>query len=182
MSANEANSNIRKNIEETVNSFLSSYEDGRVQNDTSIINRDVTPECTRQLLPASLLKALGAPESVVFSNDQYEKLYADDLAVGGVYNTVTKNLVIDAEARRAAVTSKSDFKYKDGDSLVVEFSWTLNFNEDGTKIDKVIEFADADAVKRMAAKAQELQASRETNGINGDSGMLEKEVDFFETG
>lgn len=91
-------------------------------------------------------------------------------------------MVIDAEARRAAVTSKSDFKYKDGDSLVVEFSWTLNFNEDGTKIDKVIEFADADAVKRMAAKARELQASRETNGINGDSGMLEKEVDFFETG
>ncbi|KAL6916527.1 hypothetical protein ACHAPO_011234 [Fusarium lateritium] len=182
MSANEANVDIRKNMEETVNSFLSAYEDGREQNDTSIINRDLTPECTRQLLPVSLCKALGLPETALITNDQYEKLYANDLSVGGVYNTVSKHLVIDAEAKKAAVTSKSDFKYKDGDVIAVEFSWTFNFNEDGSKIDKVIEFADGDAVKRMAAKAQELQASRGTNGVNGDGGKLKQDVDFSETG
>ncbi|GKU06538.1 hypothetical protein FLAG1_04664 [Fusarium langsethiae] len=182
MPANKDNIGIRKTIEATVNSFLSAYEDGRKQNNTSIINRDVTPECTRQLLPASLCKALGVPEPGLISNDQYEKLYADDLAVGGVYNTVSKRLVIDAEAKKAAVTSKSDFKYKDGDVVTMEFAWTFYLNEDGSKIDKVIEFADGDAVKRLAAKAQKHQASRGTIGANGDGGKLQQEVDFFETG
>jgi hypothetical protein len=182
MPANEASTDIRKAIEATVNSFLSAYEDGRKSNDTSIINRSVTSDCTRQLLPASLCKALGVPEIFLISNDQYEKLYADDLAVGGVYNTVSKHLVIDSDARRAAVTSTSDFKYNDGDVIKAEFSWTFYLNDDGSKICKVIEFADGDAVKRMAAKAQEFQASQGAASANSDDGKLNQEVDFSKTG
>ncbi|RGP64005.1 hypothetical protein FLONG3_9704 [Fusarium longipes] len=181
MSANEANTSLRKVIEATVNSFLSAYEDGREQNDTSIINRDVTPDCTRQLLPVSLCKALGVPEPFLMTNDLYEKLYADDLAVGGVYNTVNKHLIIDTEARSAAVNSTSDFKYNDGDILTLEFSWTFYLNEDGTKISKVIEFADNDGVKRMAAKAQE-KGNQATANVDSDGIELNHEVDFAETG
>ncbi|KAL4731732.1 hypothetical protein ACLX1H_000714 [Fusarium chlamydosporum] len=172
MATNEGRSNIREAIEATVTSFLSAYEDGREQNDPSIINRAVTPECTRQLLPASLCKALGAPESLLIPNDQYEHLYANDLTVGGVYNTVKKDLVVDVEAQRAAVTTTSDFRYLDGEVLTLEFSWTFYLNKDGSKICKVIEFADGDAVKRMAAKAQNLDGGKETGSADaGDAKM-----------
>ena len=105
---------IRKTIEATINSFLSSYEDGREQGNTSLINRDVTADCTRQLLPVSLCKTLGAPETFLMPNDMYEQLYIDDLIIGGVYNTVNEHMSIDTEARMAAVNSTSDFKFKDG--------------------------------------------------------------------
>ncbi|KAJ4003835.1 hypothetical protein NW752_011963 [Fusarium irregulare] len=169
---------IRKTIEATVNSFLSSYEDGREQGNTSLINRDVTADCTRQLLPVSLCKALGAPETFLMPNDLYEQLYIDDLTIGGVYNTVNKHVAIDTEARMAAVNSTSDFKFKDGEVLTMEFSWTFYLNEDGTKISKVIEFADASAVQHLAAKAQELKARQGTN----DGAKMNQEVDFSETG
>ncbi|KAJ4111368.1 hypothetical protein NW768_011947 [Fusarium equiseti] len=169
---------IRKTIEATINSFLSAYEDGREQNDTSLINRDVTADCTRQLLPASLCKALGAPELFLIPNDMYEQLYADDLTVGGVYNNVAKHLAIDTEARIAAVNSTCDFKFKDGEVLTMEFSWTFYLNDDGSKINKVIEFADGAAVQYMAAKAQELKARQG----NTDGAKMNQEVDFSETG
>ncbi|KAI1040680.1 hypothetical protein LB505_012223 [Fusarium chuoi] len=167
-----ANSDLRKQIETTVNSFLASYEDGRKAKDPTVINRDVTPDCTRQLLPASLCKALGLPEEFLIPNDIYEKLYADDLSLGGVHNTVSKHLTIDVEARRAAVESSGDIIYHHGETLHLEFSWIFYLTGDGTKISRVIEFADSMAVLKMAAIAKE-RAAR--------SGQ-DEEVDFDATG
>lgn len=167
-----ANSDLRKQIETTVNSFLASYEDGRKAKDPTVINRDVTPECTRQILPASLCKVLGLPEEFLMSNDIYEKLYADDLSLGGVHNTVSKHLTIDVEARRAAVESSGDMIYNHGENLHLEFSWIFYLTGDGTKISRVIEFADSMAVLKMAAIAKE-RAAR--------SGQ-DEEVDFDATG
>ncbi|KAF4340100.1 hypothetical protein FBEOM_5960 [Fusarium beomiforme] len=163
---------LRKQIEVTVNSFLASYEDGRKANDPSVINRDVTPDCTRQLLPASLCKALGLPEEFLMTNDIYEKLFADDLSLGGIHNTVSQHLLIDVEARRAAVESSGDMIYHDGEVLHLEFSWILYLNEDAKKISKVIEFADSNAVQKMAVIAKELAAKDK----------LGQEVDFDATG
>ena len=78
----------------------------------------------------------------------------------------------------AAANSTSDFKFKDGEVLTMEFSWTFYLNEDGTKISKVIEFADASAVQHLAAKAQELKARQGSS----DGAKMNQEVDFSETG
>ncbi|RBR10828.1 hypothetical protein FVER53590_08811 [Fusarium verticillioides] len=166
-----ANSDLRKQIETTVNSFLASYEDGRKAKDLTVINRDVTSDCTRQLLPASLCKALGLPDEFLMPNEIYEKLYADDLSLG-VHNTESKHLTIDVEARRAAVESSGDMIYHHGETLHLEFSWTFYLTGDGTKISRVIEFADSTAVLKMAAIAKEL-AARSGQG---------EEVDFDATG
>ncbi|KAG5752414.1 hypothetical protein H9Q70_004963 [Fusarium xylarioides] len=166
------NSDLRKQIETTVNSFLASYEEGRKAKDPSIINRDVTSDCIRQLLPTSLCKALGLPEEFLIPNDLYEKLFADDLSLGGVHNTVSKHLTIDVEARRAAVESSGDMIYHHGETLHLEFSWIFYLTADGTKINRVFEFADSTAVSRMVAIAKE----RAANSGQG------QEVDFDATG
>ncbi|KAF5624472.1 hypothetical protein F52700_9641 [Fusarium sp. NRRL 52700] len=167
-----ANSDLQKQIETTVNSFLASYEDGRKARDPTLINRDVTPDCTRQLLPASLCKELGLPEEFLMPNDIYEKLYADDLSLGGIHNTVSKHLTIDVESRRAAVESSGDMIYHHGETLHLEFSWIFYLTGDGTKISRVIEFADSTAVLKMAAIAKDRTAR------NGQG----EEVDFDATG
>ncbi|KAF5000500.1 hypothetical protein FGRMN_1667 [Fusarium graminum] len=154
MSSNQTSVSIRASIEATIDSFLLAYEDGRKANDPSIINRAVTPDCTRQLLPASLCEALGAPPEFLMPNDLYQKLFTDDLSLGGVHNTATRHLVVDLEARRAAVSTTQEFKYHDGEVVPLEFAWTFYFNGDGTKISKVIEVADSNAVTKMVAKAQ----------------------------
>ncbi|KAF4448051.1 hypothetical protein F53441_8482 [Fusarium austroafricanum] len=172
MSTNEASQDLRKHIEATVDSFLSAYEDRRKANDPSVINRVVTPDCTRQLLPASLCKALGAPEEFHMPNDLYEKLFSDDLSLGGMDNLVNKHLSIDVEDRRAAVTSQGDMIYHHGEVVPLEFSWTFYLNEDDTKISKVIEFADAIGVMKMAAIAKE----------RGATARQAQDVDFNGTG
>ncbi|KAF5660214.1 hypothetical protein FHETE_9043 [Fusarium heterosporum] len=146
--------NIRAHIKATIDSFLLAYEDGRDANDSSIINRAVTPDCTRQLLPVSLCEALGAPPEFLMPNDLYQKLFTDDLSLGGVHNTTTRHLVVDLEARRAAVSTTQEFKYHNGEVIPLEFAWTFCFNGDGTKISKVIEVADSNGVMKMVAKAQ----------------------------
>ncbi|UQC81766.1 uncharacterized protein CLUP02_07252, partial [Colletotrichum lupini] len=76
-----------------------------------------------------------------------------DIAVFIVGATTTSNLVVDSEARKAALTSSSDIKFRDGsENLQLEFSWFFDFNEDGSKVTKVIEFCDKDSVMLMHSK------------------------------
>jgi len=49
-----ASMSLRQRMEATARAFLCAYEEGSVQNDASIINHNVTADCTRYLLPASV--------------------------------------------------------------------------------------------------------------------------------
>ncbi|KAF4962558.1 hypothetical protein FSARC_9336 [Fusarium sarcochroum] len=161
MSSDQTNQDLRKKIEATLVSFLAAYEDGKAQNNPSLINRDVTPDCLRHLLPTSLCKSLGLPPDFAMNNEIYEQNYANDLKLGGVHDTVNTNLVIDVDASKAALTTKSDLTFNEGDLLVLEFAWFFDLNEDGSKIKRVVEFADPDAVKAMEARGR--QAALETS-------------------
>ncbi|KAM0424507.1 hypothetical protein ACHAPT_010221 [Fusarium lateritium] len=154
MASNQDSAGIRKAIEATTRGFIAAYKDGAIENDPAIINRNVDPSCTRHLLPASLLKALGAPLDYVIGNDEYEKLFAQDLEVGGVERSDISNLTIDVEARKAAAATVTDMVCKDGETIVMEHSWFLSFNEDGSKVTKVVEFCDAESVHRLMAKSK----------------------------
>ncbi|EXF74828.1 hypothetical protein COL5a_000106 [Colletotrichum fioriniae] len=144
---------FRQKVEATIKSFFEAYTDGEKQNDASIINREVTPDCTRQLLPRSMTKAFGIPGDFILDNAAYATQFAKDIAVFVVGATTVSNLVVDSEARKAALTSTSDIKFKDGsENLQLEFSWFFDFNEDGSKVTKVIEFCDKDSVMIMHSK------------------------------
>ncbi|GJC87754.1 hypothetical protein ColLi_10592 [Colletotrichum liriopes] len=155
MTSNQSSTDLRKAIEATTKSFLAAYTDSADQHDPSLINRDVTSDCTRHLLPNTMLKAFGVPTDFSIDNASYLKNLVKDLRVCSVQNSVISNLVIDTEARKAALTSTSDIVYKEGsDSHPIEFSWFLDFNEDGSKVKKVIEFCDKDTVLVMHARVE----------------------------
>lgn len=60
------------------------------------------------------------------------------------------NLVIDTEIRRVAMTSIAEVHPQHGQWFSYEQAWVLYFNEDGSKVEKVVEFCDKDALVKMA--------------------------------
>lgn len=150
MASGPSTTSLRESIEATARAFLSAFEEGVVQDDTSIINRDVTADCTRHMHPASVPQAFGLPTDYSFDTTTFQQAYAKDIKVLEFRNNTMANLVIDTDARRAAFTSIAEVHGKGGGSCSAEQAWVLYFNEDGSKVKKVIEFCDKDAIVRMA--------------------------------
>ncbi|GFF59846.1 hypothetical protein IFM51744_10071 [Aspergillus udagawae] len=150
MASSPSSTNLRGRIEATARAFLSAYEEGGAQNDASIINRDVNADCTRYLLPASVPQAFGLPVDFFFDTTKYQETFAKDIKVLKFRNNIIANLVIDTEARRAAFTSIADVHANSGESYQAELAWFLYFNEDGSKVKKVVEFCDKDVILKMA--------------------------------
>jgi len=144
-------SDLRKRIETTTRAFLSAFEEGGTQDNASLINRDVTADCSRHMLPASILQAFELPAEFSFDNTTFQGVFAKDIKVLKFENNIMSNLVIDTEARRAAFTSLAEVRTHRGESYPVEQSWILYFNEDGSKVRKVVEFCDKDAILKMAS-------------------------------
>ncbi|KAH6704246.1 hypothetical protein BKA61DRAFT_618205 [Leptodontidium sp. MPI-SDFR-AT-0119] len=153
MALSPSSTNLRERIEATVRAFLSAYEEGGVNDDASIINRDVTTECTRHLLPASVPHAFGLSTDFFFDTKTYQETYAKDIKVLKFRNFNSANLVIDTNARRAAFTSIATVHPNGGESYLAEAAWFLYFNQDGSKIEKVVEFCDKEVLLKMANTA-----------------------------
>ncbi|OJJ70112.1 hypothetical protein ASPBRDRAFT_130277 [Aspergillus brasiliensis CBS 101740] len=145
--------NLRLCIEATARAFLSAYEEGSVRNDASIINRNVTADCTRYLLPSSVPHAFGLPADFFFDTAKYQETFAKDIKVLKFTNNIMANLIIDTEARRAAFTSVAEVHANNGETYRAEIAWFLYFNEDGSKVKRVVEFCDKDVILRMATTA-----------------------------
>ncbi|KAL1856965.1 hypothetical protein Daus18300_010525 [Diaporthe australafricana] len=151
MAATTSSTSLRERIEATARSFLQAYEDGGAQNDASIINRDVTADCERYLLPASVPQAFGLPTDFFFDTTKYRETFAQDIKLLKFKNNIISNLIIDTEARRAAFTSIAEVHIvSSGDSYPAELAWYLYFTEDGSKVKKVVEFCDKDVILKMA--------------------------------
>jgi hypothetical protein len=52
--------------------------------------------------------------------------------------------------RRAAFTSVAEVWVKNGEVYSAEQAWALYSNEDGFKVNKVVEFCDKDVILKMA--------------------------------
>ncbi|KAH9203246.1 hypothetical protein DL95DRAFT_399524 [Leptodontidium sp. 2 PMI_412] len=150
MASSSPSMSLRERIKTTTRAFLSAFEEGATHNDPSIINRDVTADCTRHLLPASVPQAFSLPVDFSFGTTEFQEAFAKDIKVLEFRNNIMANLVIDTEARRAAFTSIAEVHAKNGESYSCEQAWVLYFNEDGSKVKKVIEFCDKDVIVKMA--------------------------------
>ena len=152
MASNPSTSNLREQIEATARAFLSAFEEGAAQNDASIINREVTGDCTRHLLPASIPTAFGMPVDTAFDTASFQGLFGNDIRVLNFKDNIMSNLIIDTGARRAAFTAATDvYVRSSGEKYSSEAAWFLYFNEDGSKVKKVVEFCDKDALLKMAS-------------------------------
>ncbi|KAJ4991872.1 hypothetical protein SVAN01_02722 [Stagonosporopsis vannaccii] len=147
---NSTATNLRERMETTARAFLSAFEEGSAEDNPSLINRDVTADCTRHMLPASVLEAVSLPTDFTFNTTQFQELFAKDIKVLQFKNNTISNLVIDTEAGRAAFTSIAEVHPKKGEWYNAEQAWFLYFNEDGSKVKKVVEFCDKDTILKMA--------------------------------
>ncbi|RFN54970.1 hypothetical protein FIE12Z_817 [Fusarium flagelliforme] len=143
---------VRSAIEKTTRQFLNAYIDVTEANDPSIINRDVTEDCKRHFLPKGVMELFGAPNGGPLDNATYEAALTRDMAKSRFTKTEMRNLAIDTEIRKAAMTSITQIKYHDGETHELEHSWILDFNEDGTKVSNVVEFCDMDTLRRMVGR------------------------------
>ncbi|KAL9562938.1 hypothetical protein ACKAV7_012955 [Fusarium commune] len=143
---------LRKNIEHTTIQFLVAYKEAGEQNDPAVINRDVTDSCKRYFKPAGVLQLFGSPPEDGLSNADFEAAMTLDLKKYIVTYTDISDLTIDTEAHKSGATNITGMLYKDGEEDVMEHSWILDFNEDGSKVTKVMEFCDMDGLRRMFAK------------------------------
>lgn len=143
---------LREAIENTARKFLGAYKEAGEQNDPAIINRDVTECCKRYFKPAGVLQLFGSPPVDGLSNADYEAAMALDLQKYVVTYSDISDVTVDTESRKSAATSVTGMKYKDGEEDVIEHSWVLDFNEDGSKVTKVIEFCDMNGLRRMFVK------------------------------
>ncbi|KAF4332268.1 hypothetical protein FBEOM_13943 [Fusarium beomiforme] len=143
---------LRKNIERTTRQFLGAYKEAGEQNNPAVINRDVTDSCKRYFKPAGVLQLFGSPPEDGLSNADYEAAMALDLKKYIVTYTDILDLTIDTEARKSGATTFTGMRYKTGEEDVMEHSWILDFNEDGSKVTKVMEICDMDGLRRMVGK------------------------------
>ncbi|KAM0547961.1 hypothetical protein ACHAO7_006916 [Fusarium culmorum] len=128
--------NIKQNIEATTKGYVSSFADAKAENNPQLVNRNTSPECLRSMLP-SILGGGGT-----MNNEAYEVIFTNGLQAGGMESANITDLVIDVDARKAAVTAVADMVFL-GEKSSMDFSWFLHFNEDGTKIVKIVEFVDS---------------------------------------
>ncbi|KAF9769796.1 hypothetical protein IL306_012734 [Fusarium sp. DS 682] len=143
---------LRKNIEHTTRQFLGAYKEAGEQNNPAVINRDVSDSCKRYFKPAGVLQLFGSPPEDGLSNADYEAAMALDLKKYIVTYTDILDLTIDTEARKSGATTVAGMRYKTGEEDIMEHSWILDFNQDGSKVTKVMEFCDMDGLRRMVAK------------------------------
>lgn len=147
---------LRETITKTLNVFLAGYVDGA--KDATKLSTVLTPDCLRTFAPLTFLNAIGAPADVALDNKTYEDFYAAELPVAwGKSLDEVANVVIDVEARTAAATTVYTNEFSDGEEFRFEFAWFLKFNQDGTAIERVLEWVDSVGTARYHAKIGELK-------------------------
>jgi hypothetical protein len=131
-----SSADIKQNIEATVKAYVASFVDARAENDPHLVNRNTSLDCLRSMLP-SILGGGGT-----MTNEAYEAVFTQGLQAGGMDANNITDLVIDVDARKAAVTTVADMVFL-GEKSSMDFSWFLHLNEDGTKIKRIVEFVDS---------------------------------------
>ncbi|KAM0207290.1 hypothetical protein ACHAPA_011471 [Fusarium lateritium] len=143
---------LRAAIEATTRQFFAAYVESGERNDPAIINRDVDPDCKRFYRPISLCNWFGVPPDWSHNNEAYKAGITANLEHGAIKTCEVFNLTIDADARKPAAMTVSKMLFKDGEELVMEHAWALDFNDDGSKVVKVVEFCDQLATRQMVSK------------------------------
>ncbi|KAF4996445.1 hypothetical protein FGRMN_4502 [Fusarium graminum] len=138
---------IKANIEMTVKSYLATFIDAKAQNDPTIVNRNTTADCVRQMLPS----ILGG--GATMNNEDYERIFTQGMEFAAMKANTPSDMVIDVDGRKAAVTAVTELEMSCGQKFSLDFAWFLHFNESGTKIKKIVEFVNSDSLRSMHQQA-----------------------------
>ncbi|CAO2655477.1 Nn.00g105410.m01.CDS01 [Neocucurbitaria sp. VM-36] len=149
---------------ETSKSFVLSHLDAYLAQDTSILSRDLVPEAHRRIGPATFEQKFH-PNG--WSNVQYEEsLVAKFRAFKGMKIQIN-NVTVDTKQQRASVHSSHIWTQSTAGQVwdwPMEFMWILDFNKEGDKVTKILQFVDTHNAMSFGRKIQQGEIDGQANG------------------
>ncbi|KAI1124777.1 hypothetical protein F5Y10DRAFT_268771 [Nemania abortiva] len=158
-----SSSRIRSTMEATVRDFLQSPFEATDTGDLRAISRRLTPECRRQLAPRSFLLHLETltPDNN-FDNAHSETAFRENFKVCRVKWIEVVDLVLDEAARRASARTKTVVSYHDDSEIEIETCWFFELVENGTQIQRIVEFVGEEMAARKHVKNMTLLRYRKS--------------------
>ncbi|KAK1760325.1 hypothetical protein QBC47DRAFT_456092 [Echria macrotheca] len=150
--------NLRSKMEHTLRALLQSPVEASAANDPSLLSTVLDPACKRYIQPASLLSKLGAPPDFFFDVPSYEAAIGSEMAVFSVKGVEVDNVCVDVEGRKGSAIAVFDQLLKDGREFRVGFSWHVEFSEDGERVVRILQYADAVGFVEFEGAVRELVA------------------------
>jgi hypothetical protein len=149
-------------IEATTRSFISCYEDATMVHNPTVLSRHCTATCERRLAPASVLRKLGMPPDLVWSNADYEARLRTELVDTESVKCEVLDLAVDERKRTSVARVAHRCKLTGKPVVLLEFVWTLKLDESGTKVTSLVEFVDTAESLRYLELMKEVAAARES--------------------
>jgi hypothetical protein len=156
MSANDV---LYTAIESSTKAFFGDLDEAiRVKN-TTILSRTLAPDCNRSLAPDSLIRTFGMPEGFSWTNEAYEQHMKPEVAIMEHATSEILFTAVDTQKRTSVARVAHHTKLRGKDAVRLEMVWFLDWNEDGSKVKKIVEFVDTAESIKIAQSMKESVAS-----------------------
>jgi hypothetical protein len=148
-------------METTLHTFLNGYLEATKHNDASLLSTVLTPTCTRKILPASFLTAMGAPPDFTMDVKAYEDHWTAQMKYVQVVGLDITHCSIDMGNMTAVARSVYVDRFVTGEEIVLDMAWFLRFDEGGERVTEVVQFVDGLEFVKFEAKVKEIREAME---------------------
>ncbi|KAK3365522.1 hypothetical protein B0T24DRAFT_597307 [Lasiosphaeria ovina] len=155
-SVSEVESAMKATLKTHLDDMLRVYKDKSTTN----VSRMLTPDATFTLAPATLLKTMGAPPTFSMTNAEREAHFTQQFPALANGDMELLETVVDAPGRKAVAHFRGTVTLVNDASFTLENVFIVHFTDDGTKINKTVEFADAATTLQFIGAVREIAASK----------------------
>lgn len=133
---------LYQRIHHTAMNFVMSYSQERCGADIKALSSTLSPDCRRFFAPASMWQTVPSLAKGR-TNEEYEQQMIPELTqLYASWHVEIKDIVVDEPARKAVTWSVHYCTTKQGKEYPFEIMFTLNMNQTGDRIDRIVEFVD----------------------------------------
>lgn len=150
-------------MSETSKAFVLSHLEAYLERDTSILSRNLVPDAHRRVCPATFEQEF-RPDG--WNNPEYEETLAHSFPAFKGMKLEINDVMVDTEKRRATVHSSHMWTVSTAGQLwdmPMEFIWILDFNKEGDKVTKILEFVDTHSAMTFGRKMREGEIDKPGN-------------------
>ncbi|KAH7184901.1 uncharacterized protein B0J16DRAFT_340633 [Fusarium flagelliforme] len=142
--------------EETVRQFANSQARSIQAKDPKLVSAILANNCRRFIAPASFMKSMGLPDELAkqgSSNEMYEQQFSIQIPFVESTSCDVHDIALDQQKMKATVHLTHRIKPVGvEEEFLIENMILLDFDKEGGKIEKIVEFTDvAESMKYMQA-------------------------------
>ena len=140
--------------EETVRQFANSQAKSILAKDPKLISATLADNCRRFIAPVSFMKSMGLPDDIVkqgSSNEIYEQHFSMQIPFVESTSCDVHDIALDQQKMKATVHLTHRIKPVGVEKeFLIKNMILLDFEKEGEKIEKIVEFTDvAESMKYM---------------------------------